>query len=53
MEHTQTSYIHTFLKVNQDVRMKELRAQTNSFRWEADTEHQTGEQYSNQGIINA
>ena len=30
-----------------------LRAQSNSFRCESDAEHQTGEQYSKLGKINA
>ena len=30
-----------------------LRARSNSFRCELDAEHQTGEQYSKQGKINA
>ena len=30
-----------------------LRGQSNNFRCESDTEHQSGEQYSKQGKMNA
>ena len=44
----QTCYIYTFFKANQDVRNMFVRAQSNSFRCELDTEHQTGKQFSKQ-----